>query len=196
MAPSPFAEVEVQTMKRVFRALWAGWKRFAHGLGVVNRTILLTVFYFVIVDLINIVLRLTGLMLVASYEWMQGYGYDFIAVLHAITVIFTLLWLPFGKFFHIFQRPAQLGVAFYKDVGLASEQAACRRCGQEYTSHMHVEDLITVEGQLGYSYEMPGQDAGHYQRICPRCRRSILALAQGRLRDWDPGSGVESRRYM
>lgn len=141
-------------------------------------------------------ISLTGLMLVASYEWMQGYGYDFIAVLHAITVIFTLLWLPFGKFFHIFQRPAQLGVAFYKDVGGASEQAACRRCGQDYASRMHVEDLVTVEKRLGYSYEMPEQDAGHYQRICPRCRRSILALAQGRLRDWEPGAEVGAKRYM
>jgi hypothetical protein len=51
-------------------------------------------------------------MLTASYSWMKGYGYDFLAILHAITVIFTLLWLPFGKFFHIFQRPAQLGVSF------------------------------------------------------------------------------------
>ena len=31
-----------------------------------------------------------------------------------MTVIFTLLWLPFGKLFHIFQRPAQLGVSFYQ----------------------------------------------------------------------------------
>ena len=50
---------------------------------------------------------------------MKGYAYDFLAILHAITVIFTLLWLPFGKFFHIFMRPAQLGVSFYKDVGAA-----------------------------------------------------------------------------
>ncbi len=54
----------------------------------------------------------TGLMLTASYTWMKGYAYEFLAILHAITVIFTLLWLPFGKFFHIFQRPAQLGVKF------------------------------------------------------------------------------------
>ena len=60
---------------------------------------------------------LTGLMLTASYTWMKGYAYTFIAILHAITVIGTFLWLPFGKFFHIFQRPAQLGVGFYKDVG-------------------------------------------------------------------------------
>lgn len=60
---------------------------------------------------------LTGLMLTASYTWMKGYGFTFISILHAVTVIATFLWLPFGKFFHIFQRPAQLGVAFYKDVG-------------------------------------------------------------------------------
>ncbi len=58
---------------------------------------------------------------------MQGYAYEFLAILHAVTVIFTLLWLPFGKFFHIFQRPAQLGVAFYKDVGAAERAGALRR---------------------------------------------------------------------
>ncbi|HKX33010.1 MAG TPA: MFS transporter, partial [Blastocatellia bacterium] len=63
----------------------------------------------------------TGLMLTASYTWMKGYAYDFLAILHAITVIFTLLWLPFGKFFHIFQRPAQLGVSFYQDAGAREE---------------------------------------------------------------------------
>src|SRR5690606_11276017 len=47
---------------------------------------------------------LTGLMLTASYTWMRGYAYGFIAILHAVTVIATFLWLPFGKFFHIFQR--------------------------------------------------------------------------------------------
>ena len=49
---------------------------------------------------------ITGLMLTASYTWMKGYAYDFLAIVHAACVIFTLLWLPFGKFFHIFQRPA------------------------------------------------------------------------------------------
>ena len=39
-------------------------------------------------------ISMTGLMLTASYTWMRGYGYDFLAVLHAITVIVTLLWLP------------------------------------------------------------------------------------------------------
>src|SRR5687767_2610409 len=116
-------------------------------------------------------ISVTGLMLTASYTWMRGYAYDFLAILHAITVIFTLLWLPFGKFFHIFQRPAQLGVSFYKDVGTRSEQAKCARCGQAYASEMMVRDLEVVEKQLGFKYEMDHPRAGHYQRVCPKCRR-------------------------
>ena len=126
-------------------------------------------------------ISVTGLMLTASYTWMKGYAYDFLAILHAITVIFTLLWLPFGKFFHIFQRPAQLGVSFYKDVGQREEAANCRRCGAPFTSRMHVEDLIKVERELGYRYELADENVAHYQWICPLCRRSLLALAQGQL---------------
>jgi hypothetical protein len=124
---------------------------------------------------------ITGLLLTASYTWMKGYAYDFLAIVHAVTVIFTLLWLPFGKFFHIFQRPAQLGVSFYKDVGARDEPAMCRRCGHPFSSRLHVEDLIQVEQALGYRYETKAKTAGHYQWICPPCRRAMLALAQGRL---------------
>jgi nitrate reductase gamma subunit len=124
---------------------------------------------------------LTGLMLTASYTWMKGYAYDFLAILHAITVIFTFLWLPFGKFFHIFQRPAQIGVRFYKDVGQREEPALCRRCGRPFTSRMHVEDLIRVERDLGYRYDLAGSEVEHYQWICPPCRRAMFVLAQGRL---------------
>jgi hypothetical protein len=133
-------------------------------------------------------ISVTGLMLTASYTWMRGYAYDFLAILHALTVIFTLLWLPFGKFFHIFQRPAQLGVSFYKDEGRRGEQAKCVRCGQAFASAMMVRDLATVERQLGFSYEMNGGGGGgsgggatHYQQVCPKCRRALFGLAQGQL---------------
>lgn len=124
---------------------------------------------------------LTGLMLTASYSWMHGYAYPFIAILHAITVIGTFLWMPFGKFFHIFQRPAQLGVGFYKDEGRSGEGAACRRCGHIFSSRMHIEDLIKVERELGFSYEVPGTSVEHYQWICPPCRRAALFTAQSLL---------------
>jgi hypothetical protein len=134
-------------------------------------------------DLLPLVLlfaiSMTGLMLTASYTWLKGYGYDFLAILHALTVIVTLLYLPFGKLFHIFQRPAQVGVGFYKDVGARSEQARCRRCSQPYASAMMVRDLTVVERELGFAYEME-QGSAHYQQVCPRCRRALFGLAQGR----------------
>lgn len=126
-------------------------------------------------------ISVTGLMLTASYAWMKGYAFDFLAILHAVTVIVTLLWLPFGKFFHIFQRPAQLGASFYKDVNRAprTEKARCARCGGEYTSVMWRDDLIAVEQQLGFTYEMNGPNhAEHYQQVCPQCRRALFGLAQ------------------
>jgi hypothetical protein len=126
-------------------------------------------------------ISVTGLMLTASYTWMKGYGYDFLAIIHAVTVIVTLLYLPFGKLFHIFQRPAQIGVSFYKDAGARGEQARCARCGKPYASAIMIRDLKQVESELGFAYEIEGPaKAGHYQEICPRCRRALFGLAQAR----------------
>ena len=119
---------------------------------------------------------ITGLFLTASTHLLHGLNYGFLSMLHAVTVIFTLLYLPFGKFFHIFQRPAQIGVQFYKDVGAAGPQAKCLRCGQEFASQMHVNDLKDVEGALQIHFELP--NGAHYQDVCPACRRKSLAMAQ------------------
>jgi hypothetical protein len=83
----------------------------------------------------------TGLMLTASYTWMKGYGYDFLAILHAVTVIVTLLYLPFGKLFHIFQRPAQLGVSFYKDAGREDHRSG----SSHHSRRAHVRPLPAGE---------------------------------------------------
>jgi hypothetical protein len=125
----------------------------------------------------------TGLMLTVSYTWLRGYAYPFLAILHAVTVIVTLLWLPFGKLFHVFQRPAQLGVSFYKKAGASGEQARCARCARPYASAAMVRDLITVERELGFRYELSGGAEGrdHYQRVCPACRRALFGLAQAAL---------------
>jgi hypothetical protein len=143
-------------------------------------------------DLLPLVLlfaiSVTGLMLTASYTWMKGYAYDFLAILHATTVISTLLYLPFGKLFHIFQRPAQLGVSFYKEAGARGDQERCRRCGVPYASVSMIRDLIVVERELGFSYEVEGiEGVEHYQEICPRCRRALFGLAQGAM--WREASG-------
>jgi hypothetical protein len=126
-------------------------------------------------------ISVTGLLLTVSYTWMGGYAYDFLAILHAATVIFTLLWLPFGKLFHIFMRPAHLAVGAYKDAGREGEQAHCRRCHAAFASRMHVEDLIAVEREVGYRYESKQAATPHYQWICPTCRRALVCSAQAGL---------------
>jgi hypothetical protein len=136
---------------------------------------------------------ITGVFLTVSTHLMRGLHFVFLSQLHAVTVIFTLLYLPFGKFFHIFQRPAQLGVAFYRQVGATGEAAQCARCGERFASRMHIDDLKQVERDLGIRYEGlradgAGTQAGrtHYQEVCPPCRRKNLALTQDAL--WRRGA--------
>ncbi len=121
-------------------------------------------------------ISITGLFLTASTHLMQGLHYTFLSELHAITVIITLLYLPFGKFFHIFQRPAQLGVDFYKRAGVEGEQAVCIRCGLMYGSRMQMDDLKQVQAALNIQYQLA--NATHYQDVCPSCRRKNIALTQ------------------
>ena len=125
-------------------------------------------------------ISVTGLALTMSQEWLRGEAYSFLAILHAVTVIAALLYLPFGKFFHIFQRPAQLGVKLYQDAGERGPGALCARCGLRFASRMHVDDLRTVLPKLGFDYTMPGP-AGNWQELCPACKRKSLAMAQMRI---------------
>jgi hypothetical protein len=46
---------------------------------------------------------------------------------------------------------------------------------------MIVRDLVTVEQELGFSYEMGAGSAEHYQQVCPKCRRALFGLAQGQM---------------
>ncbi|HSQ03507.1 MAG TPA: hypothetical protein VLN59_05705, partial [Burkholderiales bacterium] len=120
-------------------------------------------------------IRVTGLLIAVSYTWMRGYAYSFLAILHAVTVIAALLYLPFGKFFHIFQRPAQLSIEFYRRASATGPQAACARCGGQFAGRLHVDDLKRVEDGLGIGFATGGV---HYQDVCPPCRRKLLALTQ------------------
>lgn len=124
----------------------------------------------------------TGLALTVSQEWLRGEFYSFLAILHAITVIAALLFLPFGKFFHIFQRPAQLGVKLYQAAGESGEPALCKRCGQRYASRMHIDDLKRVLPQVGFDYKLTGSVA-NWQDICPTCKRKSISLAQLQLKE-------------
>jgi NNP family nitrate/nitrite transporter-like MFS transporter len=127
-------------------------------------------------------ISVTGLALTASTLWLRGQLYPFLAILHAITVVAGLLYLPFGKFFHVFQRPAQLGVKLYQDVGQEGEGAFCPRCGERFASRMQIDDLASILPQLGFDYRMAGP-AAHWQDVCPPCKRKAIALAQLRMKE-------------
>ena len=118
----------------------------------------------------------TGLMLTASTLWMGGRFYTFLTTVHALTVILGLMYIPFGKLFHIFQRPANLGVQFYRTAGARGAQQRCTECGREFASALQVADLKLVLPEVGFDYSLP--DGRHYQDVCPACRRRLVALAQ------------------
>jgi MFS transporter, NNP family, nitrate/nitrite transporter len=158
------------------------WRRLRDEGAQAVQTVMMDFFPLVLLFAIS----LTGLALTVSQIWLGGAFYDFIAVLHAITVIAGLLYLPFGKFFHIFQRPAQLGVKLYQESGAKGEGANCARCGERFASRMHVDDLKRVLPQLGFDYTVAGP-AGNWQELCPACKRKTLANAQLRLQEESHG---------
>jgi nitrate reductase gamma subunit len=119
---------------------------------------------------------ITGLFLTVSSIWLEGRYYSALNTVHAMTVILGLMYIPFGKLFHIFQRPGNLGVAYYKRANDDGPAALCRRCGAQFASAQHVADLKTVLPKVGFDYSIDGE--GNYQDTCPRCRRVQVALAQ------------------
>ncbi len=133
-------------------------------------------------DLIPLILLLaisiTGLMLTFSMHALGGAGYMVLSLVHALTVTVTLIYLPFGKFFHIFQRPAQLSVALYRRYNESGRQADCRVCGDAFAAARHVHDLKKVLQEVGLDWRMNGE-IDHYAEVCPRCRRRLVGFCQG-----------------
>ena len=123
----------------------------------------------------------TGLALTVSYKFLGGRGHGLWAVVHMVAVVSLLLYIPFGKLFHMFQRTCSLAVSLYKKAGEHGPRAHCRACGEDFASQMHVDDLKVVLDQLGFDYRFATpRGRVHYQDICPACRRRLLALNQGR----------------
>jgi hypothetical protein len=112
-----------------------------------------------------IAISVTGLALTASSALMGGLGYRPLAFVHMCTVVLTLVWIPFGKFFHTVQRPAMAGVHLHKQSSLASGGAhSCRSCGAEIEGAVFIDDLKKTMGELGLDY------AGWIE-TCPACKR-------------------------
>jgi hypothetical protein len=116
-------------------------------------------------DLVPLVLlfaiAVTGLALTASTLWWEGRFYWFISLVHQVTVVGWLLSLPFGKFFHIVQRPASIGVTLYQTVnqdvehyGAQPQTGTCRRCRAALPSRQFVDDLKATLADLGQTFDL------------------------------------------
>ncbi len=130
--------------------------------------------------LLLLAISLTGLMLTFSMHALGGAGYAVLSLVHAVTVTATLLYIPYGKFFHIFQRPAHLAVILYRRENDAAPQARCRRCRAEFAGAMHVQDLKGVMEATGFKLDLD---------LCPGCKRRQIGIAQAK----SMGANHESR---
>ncbi|WP_417360562.1 MFS transporter [Galbibacter sp.] len=122
-----------------------------------------------------IAISVTGLGISYDYTFLEGKTYQFMAVTHAITVILFLVWLPFGKFFHIFQRLAQLGATLYKAEGKRRGMATCPHTKEEFATQTHIDDLKEVSKTLGFNYDK--KDGTNHMDLSPEGKRSALANA-------------------
>ena len=125
--------------------------------------------------LLLLAISLTGLGISLDYKFMEGKAHQFMAITHAITVILFLLWMPFGKFYHIIQRPAQLGVAIYRNAGTEGPQAVCPHTKVQFDSQLHVDDVKAVTKELGFDYAR--KDGQTHLDFSPRGKRALLAKA-------------------
>ena len=138
-------------------------------------------------DLVPLVLlfaiAVTGLALTASSLWWHGRYYSFISLVHQVTVVGWLIAIPFGKFFHIVQRPASIGVTLYQTVnqdvehyGPRPQTGGCRRCGRALPSQQFVTDLKATLADLQQDYDLGGE-RGRLQDYCPTCKRVLRGQA-------------------
>lgn len=126
--------------------------------------------------LILVSVSLTGLLLTASVRLMEGRNYGTLAFLHELTVILLLLSLPFGKLFHIVQRPAQAGATLYREEGEAAGLEPCAGCGREHIRPNQREDLHRLWEELDLKGAVHSNGAHHID-LCPSCKRRTLMKA-------------------
>lgn len=125
-------------------------------------------------------ISVTGLGISLDYKYMEGKAHNFMGITHAMTVILFLIWMPFGKFYHIFQRPAQLGIAVYRKAGAKGPQAACPHTGETFTSQLQVDDLKGLTKELGMDFTRA--DGSSHLDYSPRGKRALLAKAHMKAR--------------
>jgi hypothetical protein len=173
-----FHALDVTALLLIVGVAIALWRRFTDvGLMTTQR------FGFDLMPLVLLlIIAVTGLALTASSLLWGGRFYWFISLTHQVAVVGWLLWIPFGKFFHIVQRPASVGVTLYQKINQnleGTEQVpatSCMRCGDQLPSEQFVRDIKGVLRELGQDYELGG-DLGSLHDYCPTCKRVLRGSA-------------------
>lgn len=143
----------------------------------------------------------SGVALTADSTWLGGAFYWYISLTHESVVVLWLISLPFGKFFHLIERPATVGIELYWHAGENTEKQKCARCGEEFAPARFIQDLKRTLYEVGENYtirttpieqfgvhadEPPGksnpveqQATGTlwWQDLCPTCKRVMRAQA-------------------
>jgi hypothetical protein len=148
-------------------------------------------------------ITVTGLALTADSTWLGGAYYWYISLTHEAIVVLWLISLPFGKFFHLIERPATVGIELYWRTGEGTEMQRCARCGEEFAPVRFIQDLKKTLYDVGENYSLqrtpePGEPVQPqvrtvdktaadqssvstgslwWQDICPTCKRVMRAQA-------------------
>ncbi|HEX8983759.1 MAG TPA: hypothetical protein VF792_13375 [Ktedonobacterales bacterium] len=141
-------------------------------------------------------IAITGLALTTDSTFFGGAYYWFISLTHEAVVVLWLISLPFGKFFHIIERPATVGIELYWRSGKDTEQRTCPRCGKPFAPAQFVSDLKRTLHDIGQDYSVTqsqapaaasaapsatptptGQPDIWWQDFCPDCKRIMRGEA-------------------
>lgn len=148
---------------------------------------------------------ITGLALTADNLWLGGAYYWYISLTHQVVVVLWLISLPFGKFFHLIERPATLGVDLYRHTEADIEMHHCPHCGQEVEPALFMRDLKRTLYEVGENYALRAPDTQAastatedartsstlwWSDLCPQCKR--VMKGQAHLAALDP----EGNRFL
>lgn len=138
---------------------------------------------------------LTGVALTADSAFFNGTYYWFISLTHEAVVVLWLISLPFGKFFHIIERPATVGIELYWRASEDSAQHTCPRCGTPFAPARFIADLKRTLDDIGQDYAVTPEPApapepqrpvaqsasvardAWWQDFCPDCKRVLRGEA-------------------
>jgi hypothetical protein len=141
-------------------------------------------------------IAVTGLALTADSMWLGGAYYWYISLVHEAVVVIWLISLPFGKFFHLIERPATVGIELYWRTGEGTAMQKCARCQEDFAPVRFIQDLKKTLYEVGENYTLradspdmtevqPTVPAAEdkttnslwWQDLCPTCKRVMRSQA-------------------